>query len=257
MRRRIVVSLAAAAAIAAMCVTLFVAVVPWNRRSVRAPEPEAAPEAQPLAEEAPPADEEGASPAPARQRSRLRGLLGWAVYLAFVVAAVVFTPRIMSSLLSTDYPMAAVTSSSMWPALHKGDMVILKGVESPADLQVGDIIGFKQADGGFAIHRIVQLHGDKITTKGDANKDPDPVVDFSSVVGRVPHVAGKLVKVRYLGYLGILVGGGIGHNTTDAVNPGPPVFEGADESRGVTGASQGAIERSAGEPQTDAGPFWP
>ena len=179
----------------------------------------------------PPYPAEAESPPAARPRRRLRTLLELCVYVAAILLTVALTPTLLSSVLNTQYPLAGVTSSSMWPTLHKGDMVVLQGVEASGDLAVGDIIGFKQEDGGFAIHRVVKIDGDKITTKGDANRDADPVIDFNTVVGKVPTVAGKLVKVRYLGYIGILLGPILGHTAEDSSVPGPPTFEGVDDGR--------------------------
>jgi signal peptidase I len=159
-------------------------------------------------------------------RRRLRGMASWLIYIGIIVLVIVFTPRIMSWALGTQYPMAAVTSSSMWPTLKKGDLVILKGVDKPEDLRVGDIIGFELDDGGFAIHRIIGIEGDRITTKGDANSESDPAISFERVIGRMPKIGGRLVKVPYLGNLGILLGPLFGSKTSDGGTLGQPVYEG-------------------------------
>jgi signal peptidase I len=159
-------------------------------------------------------------------RQRLRGLTSWAIYIGIIILIIVFTPRILSWALGTQYPMAAVTSSSMWPTLKKGDLVFLKGVDKPEDLRVGDIIGFELDDGGFAIHRVFDIDGDRITTKGDANGEPDPPISFDQVIGRMPKIGGWLVKVPYLGNLDILIGPIFGGKTSDGGTLSQPVFEG-------------------------------
>jgi signal peptidase I len=175
---------------------------------------------QPDEADAPPVEAE--APVARKKKPLWRGIAEWSLYLAFLAGALVLTPTILSSALGTPYPMAAVTSNSMWPALHKGDMVLLKGVDKPEDLSPGDIIGFKQPDGGFAIHRIVKIDGNAITTKGDANKEADPFITFDKVVGRVPSALGQKLKVRYLGYFGILLGPLFGHTTSDSQTVGEP-----------------------------------
>ncbi len=151
----------------------------------------------------------------------LRALTYMALYGTFVVGALYYTPKFLSHVLDTPYPMAAVTSSSMWPALHKGDLVVLEGVDSISDLSVGDIIAFRHED-GFAIHRIVKIEGDKITTKGDANSLDDPAVGIKDVVGQVFKLGGRPVHVPYIGNLPLLL-----HRTTEATgSESPPVFEG-------------------------------
>lgn len=184
-------------------------------------DPSASAETAPAGEEAP--EEKATSE---ESRRRLRRVLTWAVYIGIILLIIVFTPRILSWALGTQYPMASVTSSSMWPTLKKGDLVFLKGVDKPEDLEVGDIIGFELDDGGFAIHRVVRVDGDRITTKGDANRDEDPAIDFDRVIGRMPKIGGWLVKVPYLGNLGILVGPLFGSKTSDGGTLSQPVFEG-------------------------------
>lgn len=178
--------------------------------------------------EAAPAAEEALEEQTTGRRSfrRLRGMASWAIYIGIIVLVIAFTPRIMSWALDTQYPMAAVTSSSMWPTLKKGDLVILRGVDKAEDLRVGDIIGFELDDGGFAIHRIVGIEGDRITTKGDANREADPAISFERVIGRMPKIGGRLVKVPYLGNLGILLGPLFGGKTSDHGTLGEPVYEG-------------------------------
>jgi signal peptidase len=149
--------------------------------------------------------------------------VGLAVYAGFITGAIYYTPDILARALDTDHPMASVTSSSMWPTLKKGDLVILKGVSKPEDIRVGDIIAFRH-EAGFAIHRVIQVDGESITTQGDANPVPDEPVTFDKVIGRVPTLAGHLAKIPYLGNVPLLV-----HPASD--EPGDaeqkPAFEGS------------------------------
>jgi signal peptidase I len=159
-----------------------------------------------------------------------RALAYLALYGAFVLGAVYYTPTFLSRALDTPYPMAAVTSSSMWPTLHKGDLVVLKGVHGLDDLSVGDIIAFRHED-GFAIHRIAKIEGDRITTKGDANSIEDPAIGIQDVVGRVFKLGGNLVRVPYVGNLPLLL-----HRTSEAApSEAPPAFEGQTPDPGAAG----------------------
>lgn len=171
-------------------------------------------------------DEPGMQTTSQKSRRRLWRVASWIIYVGVIALVIVFTPRILSWALDTPYPMAAVTSSSMWPTLKKGDLVFLKGVDKPEELEVGDIIGFELDDGGFAIHRIIQIDGDRITTKGDGNQTADPVISFDRVIGYVPKIGGRLAKVPYLGNLGLLLGPIFGGKTSDDGTLGQPVFEG-------------------------------
>lgn len=66
----------------------------------------------------------------------------------------------------------AITSGSMEPALAVGDVVLL---DPPgAELAVGEVVTFRRSDGGLVTHRIVGIDGEgMLTTRGDANADPD------------------------------------------------------------------------------------
>jgi signal peptidase I len=207
-------------------------------------------------EVAPPAEEALEEPTTSRRSSwrRLRGMAGWAIYIGIIVLAIVLTPDILSRALGAQYPMAAVTSSSMWPTLKKGDLIFLQGVDKPEDLKVGDIIGFKLDDGGFAIHRIVRIDGDVITTKGDANQEEDPVLYFDQVIGRMPKIGGRLVKVPYLGNLGIVLGPLFGSKTSDDGTWGQPASEGEqsqDHMSPSSGQENGVNPADGDFPTTD------
>jgi signal peptidase I len=140
-----------------------------------------------------------------RFRLRVRTVLSWLLYLALVVGAIVAIPRVLSWALGTPQPLAAVSGSSMWPTLHKGDLVLLKGVDGMEDLQVGDIIAFRQ-ERGFSIHRVVNIEGEMITTRGDGNFGDDPPITIDDVMGKVPQVWGRLARVPFLGNLSLIFG---------------------------------------------------
>ena len=64
---------------------------------------------------------------------------------------------------------------SMQPLFHKGDWVFCSPAQ-PSQLKVGDIIAY-QAEWGYheiVMHRITEIHGQHIFTKGDNNAHGDP-----------------------------------------------------------------------------------
>lgn len=167
---------------------------------------EAPDEAAVAATEAASAEPEAAPvpPRPSRRR-RAIGAVSWLVFLAVVIGAIVAIPRALTWALDSPYPMAAVSGSSMWPTLHKGDLVFIKGVDDVEDLQVGDIISFRQ-DRGFSIHRVMKIEGEVITTRGDGNFGDDPPITVDDVMGKVPKVWGRLARVPFLGNLSLIFG---------------------------------------------------
>jgi hypothetical protein len=72
------------------------------------------------------------------------------------------------------------TGASMFPTLLESDCVLL---EPAARVNVGDIV-LVDAAGSPLLHRIVRMHGDDITTRGDARMTPDATVGRSDVLAR-------------------------------------------------------------------------
>jgi len=137
------------------------------------------------------------------KRKFLKSIISWFVYLAILVALIYGIPQILTFILKTEYPLASITSGSMWPTLKKGDLVLIKAVEG-GELQVGDVVVY-QNPRGFTIHRIVKLNKDSLVTKGDANNANDSPVEYEQVIGRVVNFKNKPLRVPYLGMISVFV----------------------------------------------------
>jgi hypothetical protein len=142
---------------------------------------------------------------------------GWGLRLlatsAFIAGAVLYAPHALGWALNTDYPVAAVSSSSMSPALHEGELVLIDGVASIDDLSVGDIVAFRH-NRGIAVRRITGFEDGAILAQADAAPEEDMVVPFDDVAGRVLKLGGAQVKLPLLGNISLL-----GERTVDpAVN---------------------------------------
>lgn len=117
------------------------------------------------------------------------GYLDTIVFLAFLIAIVAFFLS-LGKILNTDVPLAVVSSWSMEPTLHVGDIVVVTG--SPT-YSVGEVVVYDNSD-TLIVHRIVGKNGSKFTTKGDANSFPD------SYRPTLRDVKGKVVLViPYIG----------------------------------------------------------
>ncbi len=128
-------------------------------------------------------------------------ILDIAIY-AVIIGGVIFgLPRFLSWSLGTSYPMAAVTSGSMWPALKEGDLVLVEGIGKD-DLKVGDIAIYRNESGnGFTIHRVVALGEKTFTTKGDANFSDDEPTSYKNLIGKNYTIAGYAARIPYLGFI--------------------------------------------------------
>ena len=104
--------------------------------------------------------------------------------------------------LSPDYEAQVVRSESMKPTLNMGDVVIVGPVKG--QLKPGTIISYER-NGELVIHRVIEVDGRYIQTKGDAVEDPDPwEVSLADVEGVF------VFKVPYLGFLSSFVRTSVG-----------------------------------------------
>src|SRR3989338_11319760 len=105
----------------------------------------------------------------------IKSIIERIVYLIIFIAIVYGTPKLLVIILQTDYPIASITSSSMWPALKEGDIIFIKGGSVKTEVRVGDIVVYRNGR-GFTIHRVIEMSENTLTTKGDANNVDDPPV---------------------------------------------------------------------------------
>ena len=82
------------------------------------------------------------------------------------------------------YSILSTETGSMSPTIEKGDIVIVKIGD---EIKENDIITYKQ-DNVLITHRIEQIDGDTIITKGDYNNIQDEPIKKDQVVGKVVHI---------------------------------------------------------------------
>jgi len=137
----------------------------------------------------------------------IKNILEWFIYIIIFVAIVWGTPKLLVKILHTDYPIASITSSSMWPVLKEGDIVFIKGVSAKTEVKVGDIVVYKNDPStssgrtGFTIHRIVTMGENTLTTKGDANNVADTPIAYEKLIGKTVNLNSKPFRIPYLGKL--------------------------------------------------------
>jgi len=127
------------------------------------------------------------------------------IYALITVAVVFGMPRALSAALGTPFPMAAITSGSMWPELKTGSLVFIKGIDG-RQAQVGDIVVFTNDNGTFTIHRVIELGETSLTTKGDANFTEDESISYDSVIGRTVTVFDKPLSIPHIGSVTVFAG---------------------------------------------------
>lgn len=137
-------------------------------------------------------------------KMNFKSILGWALYLAVLAGLAFGTPKALAYVLDTDYPMASITSGSMWPVLKKGDLVFIKGIHSKEEIQLDDVVVYRNPE-GFTIHRVIKLNENNLITKGDANNISDAPVKYEDVVGKAVTLNEKILRIPVLGNLSILL----------------------------------------------------
>lgn len=93
------------------------------------------------------------------------------------------------------YAYLEVISGSMEPKIKKGDIIIID--TKVKKYKAKDIITFKDVNGSFVTHRIIEINDDKLITKGDANNTIDDAINKKDIVGRYVYQingAGALIK---------------------------------------------------------------
>lgn len=106
------------------------------------------------------------------------------------------------------YTPLTVLSNSMQPHLQSGDLVLIKRVGF-SDIQVNDVITFKESDTKFITHRVkdvIEQNGQAgLVTKGDNNNVED------SMIVTKEHLIGKQVAaIPKIGYVSDFASGPIG-----------------------------------------------
>jgi len=83
---------------------------------------------------------------------------------------------------------------SMYPSILDGDLVLLKKTQFNA----GDVISYRNACGANIMHRVVELRGDMVVTKGDNSTGRDEPISVENVIGVSIAIqrGGKLLPVR-------------------------------------------------------------
>ena len=75
-----------------------------------------------------------------------------------------------------------VVSGSMEPTIASKEMIIIK---EQTEYIKGDVITYKDDTGVLITHRIIDIEGSKVKTKGDNNNEPDDIIELEVIVGKV------------------------------------------------------------------------
>lgn len=85
------------------------------------------------------------------------------------------------------YTMFQIKTGSMEDELKVGDIIIVDILNSKDSLKEKEVISYIE-EGKIITHRIVDIDGKKIITKGDANNTTDDPIERKQVIGKVVNV---------------------------------------------------------------------
>ncbi|MDY6769662.1 MAG: signal peptidase I [Candidatus Nanohaloarchaea archaeon] len=120
---------------------------------------------------------------------------------AFVAVALLLAYGIYQTAgvaLNTGTPVVAVTSGSMEPALHRGDMVVVQG-ERWADIETGEVVVFRvEGNPVPVVHRVVTKNATALQTQGDALDFQHP---FEKHITQEQVLGTRVATIPLLGYV--------------------------------------------------------
>lgn len=150
-------------------------------------------------------DSQGA-PAP-KKKKKWKKVLGW-ILTTLLIVALVFCVVLVVQVKSSNKPFLFgyatyfVVSGSMEPTIKVGEVILIKQVSSPDELQKGDIITFRgkggSLQGKIVTHRIISdgVQAGMITTCGDANHGiADAPITYDDVIGKYVKTSAVLTTV--------------------------------------------------------------
>ena len=107
--------------------------------------------------------------------------------VAYLIFLVLFTSLLLIPPLF-GWNIHSATGNSMSPAMKAGSLVVTVPIEAQ-DIELGDIIAFRNSEGETVIHRVIDKYylGNVcyFRTKGDAKDTIDRAISEDSVIGRL------------------------------------------------------------------------
>lgn len=125
----------------------------------------------------------------------IKGMLDICMAVFILVGVLLSVPKLWG------FQIYAVTSGSMEPEIHIGDVIYVKSIPFQ-NISTGDVITFSMNQGRTMVtHRVEKIDRENglVQTKGDANREADPVwIDRKTICGEVQYT------VQGLGYVALM-----------------------------------------------------
>lgn len=116
------------------------------------------------------------------------------IFIVSIIVVIAIIYVVQTKLLKKEYAdifgytAFEVVTGSMSGTIEIGDLEIVKITDN---IDVNDIIVYKDGS-SFITHRIVEIRGTQVITKGDANNSQDMPIEKSQIFGKVVSVIPKI-----------------------------------------------------------------
>jgi signal peptidase len=126
-------------------------------------------------------------------------ILNFLIFLFLTLLIISLYSFIQTSIMKKEYAnifgysIFEVKTGSMSGSIEIGDLVFVNILDENKknSLKVGDIVSFKD-ENYIVTHRINEINGENITTKGDANNAVDKAITKDKIIGKVVKVIPKV-----------------------------------------------------------------
>ena len=131
-----------------------------------------------------------------KKKFNISSILNIAVIGLFIILALnILTTKSDKLFEIIGYRSYTVLSGSMEPKFYPGDIVIIKH-KNKTDIQVNDIVTYRDNDGVIITHRIIEETPGGYITKGDNNNVEDAdILTKENIIGEVK------VSIPKIGYV--------------------------------------------------------
>jgi len=109
----------------------------------------------------------------------------FAVTLLILMAAIFLTVSDRRNTAIFGFSLFVVVTDSMEPRIRVGELIVVRSVSNPANLEIDDVITFWQ-NNKIITHAIIEVQEGRVVARGEKAEDDQIEIDYyDSIIGRV------------------------------------------------------------------------
>lgn len=106
----------------------------------------------------------------------------WLLLIFILIMFKAINSCIYKNYYPLKYEISYIMSGSMVPFFYVDDVIISKKINY-SDVNVGDVVVYIDNSGNKIIHRVIEIDGENVLTKGDANNTSDKPININQIKG--------------------------------------------------------------------------